>query len=59
MLHDLDGLIVVPAFIVELCGFCRAPTAAVGCSGGLQFADGEIDQAAIAEKLGLLHVQFV
>ncbi len=59
MLHDLDGLVVVPGFIVELRGFRRAPTAAVGRSSGLQFAHGKIDQSAIAKKLGLLHMQFV
>ena len=55
-LHELDGLVVVSGFVVELRSLCRAPTATVGGRGGLQFAHGKIDQAAIAEKFGFLDV---
>ena len=59
MFHHFDGAVVVTGLDVQLRSFCRAPTAAVGRGGCLQFAYGKVDQAAIAQQLRFLHMQFI
>ena len=56
MLHHFDRAIVMACIDVELRGFGRAPVAAVGIGGRLQFTHGKINQPAIAEQLRFLQV---